>query len=279
MLYKQYDQEALNNQYNNRLQVPGHAVHTETWERLSRQTEKEYFSINNIAYGELSRERLDIYPSSKPESKTLVFIHGGYWRNMDKTLFHFVPKAFHQYNTTTVLVTYPLAPQASIDQAVSSCRKALNWVQENISQFNGDAGALYIAGHSAGGHLAVMMMTEDEKYSTPGIKGVCSVSGLFNLVPIQLSEINETLQMDKAMALQNSPVYLAPLVNCPLLLTVGADETEEYKEQSDELYKNWKEKISIQLLQLKGMNHYSIIEDLLNNDSLLHQKMCELIDI
>jgi len=105
------------------------------------------------------------------------------------------------------------------------------------------------------------------------------MSGLFNLVPIQLSEINETLKMDKAMALQNSPVYLSPLVNCPLLLTVGADETEEYKEQSDELYKNWKEKIPIQLLQLRGMNHYSIIEDLLNNDSLLHKKMCELMDI
>ena len=246
---------------------------------LSRQTEKEYYSVNDIPYGDLSRERLDIYPSSKPQSKTLVFIHGGYWRNMDKGLFHFVAKAFHQYNITTVLVSYPLAPLASIDQAVSSCRKAIDWVHKNITQFNGDTEQMYVAGHSAGGHLAVMMMTQNEKYSTPGIRGVCSMSGLFNLLPIQLSEINETLQMDKAMALQNSPVYLPPFVTCPLLLTVGADETEEYKEQSDELYKSWKEKIPMQLLQLKGMNHYSIIEDLLNNDSLLHQKMCELMDI
>ncbi|HUS01893.1 MAG TPA: hypothetical protein VMY77_09210 [Chitinophagaceae bacterium] len=138
---------------------------------------------------------------------------------------------------------------------------------------------MYIGGHSAGGHLAVMMMTGDKKYSTPGIKGVCAMSGLFNLVPVHLSEINETLQMDKAMALQNSPVYLRPLVNCPLFLAVGADETAEYKEQSDELYKNWKEINSIQLLQLRGMNHYSIIEELLNSDSLLHQKMCELMNI
>ena len=105
------------------------------------------------------------------------------------------------------------------------------------------------------------------------------MSGLFNLVPIQLSEINETLQMDTTMALRNSPVQLLPAVSCPLLLTVGADEAEEYKAQSDELYKSWKEQIPLQLLQLKGLNHYSIIEDLLNTGSLLHQKMCGLINI
>jgi arylformamidase len=279
MFYKHYDEEALNCQYNNRLQVPDYALHTETWERLSRQTEKEYLSISNIAYGELAREQLDIYPSSKPNSKTLVFIHGGYWRNMDKRMFHFVAKAFHQYNVTTILITYPLAPLASIDQVVSSCRKAVNWVQQNISQHNGNPGKMYISGHSAGGHLAAMMMTADEKYFMPGIKGVCSISGLFNLVPIQLSEINETLQMDNAMALRNSPVLLRSAGSCPLLLAVGINETEEYKAQSEELYKKWKEEIPLQLLQLRELNHYSIIEDLLNTDSLLHQKMCELMNI
>jgi arylformamidase len=279
MFYKHYDQQSLNNQYNNRLQVPGHSLHTEIWEKLSRQTEKEYFSIRDIAYGELSRERLDIYPSSKLNAKTLVFIHGGYWRNMDKNIFHFVAKAFHQYEITTVLITYPLAPQASIDEVVASCRKAVKWVRKNISQYNGNAEELYIAGHSAGGHLAVMMMTADEKYSTPNVKGVCSISGLFNLVPIQLSEINETLQMDKTMALRNSPVHIHPAVHCPLLLTVGGNETDEYKAQSNDLYKNWSDCIPIRLLQLKELNHYSIVEDLLNSDSLLHKKICELINI
>lgn len=190
-------------------------------------------------------------------------------------MFHFVAKAFHPYDIATVLITYPLAPEFSIDTIVSSCRKAIGWVKQNISPYNGNAEEIYVAGHSAGGHLAVMMMTEAES----SIKGVCSMSGLFDLFPIQLSEVNETLQMDKEMALQNSPVQLQPAVASPLLLFVGADETEEYKEQNNELYRSWKEKIPVQLKQLPGLNHYSIVDDLLNNDSLLHRSLVELMKL
>lgn len=275
LIYKQYDQAALDRQYNNRLQVPEYATHLERWEQWSKETEQKYTCIKDIAYGELTRERLDIYPSSKPKSKTLIFIHGGYWRTLDKSMFHFVAKAFHPYDIATVLITYPLAPEFSIDTIVSSCRKAIGWVKQNISAYNGNAEEIYVAGHSAGGHLAVMMMTEAES----SIKGVCSMSGLFDLFPIQLSEVNETLQMDRDMALRNSPVQLQPAVASPLLLFVGADETEEYKEQSNELYRSWKEKIPVQLKQLPGLNHYSIVEDLLNNDSLLHRSLVELMKL
>lgn len=278
-IYKRYDQESLNKQYNNRLQVPDHPVHVEMWETMSRQTEKEFPVNKDISYGEQPREKLDIYPSSKTGSKTLIFIHGGYWRNFDKSLFQFIANAFHQYDITIVIITYPLAPAASIDQIVLSCRKAINWVQGNIKKYNGNPEQIYIAGHSAGGHLAVMMMTNDEMFPPFVVKGVCSMSGLFNLIPVQLSDVNETLQMSEAVALRNSPVQLQPAFSCPLLLAVGADETDEYKSQSEELYNNWKEKIPIQLLQLNGLNHYSIVEDLLNPESLLHQKMKEMMGL
>lgn len=278
-IYKQYDQQELNRQYNNRLQVPHHSIHTNRWDIISKQTEEEFTSIQDIAYGELAKQRLDIYPSSKPKSKTLVFIHGGYWRSMDKKSFHFVAKAFHDYDITTVLITYPLAPEFSMSQIVFSCRKAIRWVHENISEYNGDPGQIYLAGHSAGGHLAAMMMTEDAEYPNRFIKGVCTLSGLFNLLPVQLSEVNETLQMDKSMALKNSPVQLQTALHCPLLITVGADETEEYLAQSNELFERWKGFIPAELLVLKTLNHYSIIEDLLNADSTLHKKICGLMGI
>jgi arylformamidase len=279
MIYKQYDQAELNRQYDNRLQVPEHASHVEKWERLSRETRQEYFPVTDIEYGMLSREKLDIYPSPKPGSKTLVFIHGGYWRNMDKSLFHFVAKAFIDYDITIVIITYPLTPEVLIDQVVLSCRKAIRWVYENIMLYNGDPGQICIAGHSAGGHLAAMMMTEDKQVRPVPLKGVCSMSGLFNLIPIRLSEVNETLQMDNATALQNSPVQLEPAVTCSLILSVGGDETVEYLEQSEELYHSWKQKLPVQLLSLKGLNHYSIIEDMLDANSVLHQKMLELMNV
>lgn len=279
IVYKQYNQEALNRQYNNRLQVPDHPIHTEMWQRASEQTEKELAVKKDIQYGNHPRERLDIYPSPVAQSKTLVFIHGGYWRNLDKSLFQFVAKAFHQYNITVVIITYPLAPEVTINQIVLSSRKAVQWVYKNITSYNGNAEQIYVAGHSAGGHLAVMMMTDDKTIPPVPLKGVCSMSGLFNLVPIQLSEINETLQMDRDMALRNSPVYLPPVVHCPLLLAVGGDETSEYKSQGEELYTNWKQFIPVETEELKGLNHFSIVGDLSDNHSLLHQKMKEMMNI
>jgi arylformamidase len=281
-IYKQYDQAALDSQYNNRLHVPDFATHLEKWELLSRQTEKEFTAIKDIAYGYLPLEQLDIYPSQQPSSKTLIFIHGGYWYKMDKASFQFIAKAFKAYGITTVLINYPLVPSVSIDEVSTSCRKAIHWVHQNISKFNGDPNELYIAGHSAGGHLAAMLVATDWKdfnITTSVIKGVCAISGLFNLIPIQLSDINQVLNMDKAVAIRNSPVNLLPAIECPLAIVVGADETAEFLDQSAALYNSWKQSIVTEIVQIPGLNHYSILETMLYPECPLHQVMLRLMKI
>jgi arylformamidase len=285
LVYKEYDQESLNNQYNTRLHVPDFADFFERWEELSREAEQKLPVIKDVPYGNLQRERLDIYPSLRPESKTLVFIHGGYWQTLDKSMFQFIANGFHPYGVTTVLVTYPLAPEASIDQIVVSCRNAMKWLYNNLSKYNESCDQMYVAGHSAGGHLAAMLMATDWKFFDAGLsanvlKGVCAVSGLFNLVPIQLSYLNKVLKMDMETAKSNSPVRLEALNPCPLIVAVGEDETAEFNDQSKEFYSCWKDKgADIQLLQLPGQNHYSIAETIVNPQSLLHRALRELMKI
>ena len=270
-VYKQYDQSALDRQFNNRLQTPGYGIHLENYEVESRKTEKEYTSIKDIPYGPHPRELLDIYPSDKPNSKTLFFIHGGYWRALDKSSFQFVAGAFHSYSVTTVLITYPLAPDAAIGEIVNSCHRALDWVYNNIEQYNGDPDQVYIAGHSAGGHLATMLLVSGNHNRK--IKGVCTLSALFNLIPIKLSELNYTLKMDEATALKNSPVRFHPEYKVPLLIAVGSDETDEFKAQSQELYESWKDNVPVQLMEVKGANHYSIVEYFADKNTHLHLLM------
>lgn len=270
LIYKQYDQAALDRQYNNRLHVPGFASYIERWKSLSRQTEKEFPVAKDIAYGELPREQLDIYPSPQPSSKTLIFIHGGYWQKFDKADFQFITRAFRADNVTTVIINYPLAPAVSIDQVVLSCRKSLQWLYKNIAGHNGDPNQLYVAGHSAGGHLAAMLLTTQWNafnIPTDAIKGVCAVSGIFNLEPIRLSDLNQVLGLDSATALRNSPVLLAPSVQCPLAIVAGADETDEFRDQGQELYSRWKETIPIEKIEVEGANHFSIVETMLDPGS------------
>ena len=274
-VYKQYDQEQLNNQYNVRLHVPDHTAYFERWEKLSRQTEKEHTVLKNISFGTHPEERLDIFPSQKPISKTLVFIHGGYWHLLDKSLFHFIAGHLLRYDITTVLINYPLAPAASIDTIVLSCRKAIRWLHDNITEFNGNPSDLYVLGHSAGGHLALMMLVE----ACAGfLKGVIALSGLFRLEPVMHSYLNDILRMDNAMAIRNSPIFLQQVNLCPILLATGMHETEEFKVQSEELYGCWKPKNkNIELMNVACKNHYSILDAVVEKSSVLHAAIFRLL--
>jgi arylformamidase len=279
IIYKQYNQQELDLQYNNRFHVPDFEKYLNRGESLSRQAEKKYKPVKDLAYGDSPRECLDIFPSPNPGSKTLIFIHGGYWQRLDKSLFHFVADSFINYGITTVLINYLLAPAAKMDRIVLSCRKAVSWVYKNIAQWNGDPDQIYIAGHSAGAHLATMLITNEGNQSKQNfIKGICAISGLYNLIPIQLSNINDAIQMDKEMAIRNSPVFMNPAESCSLLLTVGDEETTEFKDQSSELHNKWKNKIqSVKLETIPGLNHFSIIDSVYETDSVLHQSICKLM--
>jgi arylformamidase len=285
LIYKHYDQESLDTQYNNRLHVPNYADYLNRWQLLSRHTEEKLPVIKDLPYGSLQREKLDVYPALQPRSKTLIFIHGGYWQMLDKSMFHFIANGFHSYGVTTVLLTYPLAPQASMHQILLSCRKAISWLYKNVSAYNGDPHQMYVAGHSAGGHLAAMLIATDWKLFQPALsshvlKGVCTISGLFNLVPIHLSYLNRVLKMDMETAKCNSPLMLEPANLCPLILAVGEAETAEFNDQSNAFYTYCKKKgIDIQLLQLPQQNHYSIAESIVEPQSSIHQALLQLMKI
>ena len=280
-IYKQYNQEQLNLQYNIRLDVPDFETYLEKWETRSRLAEKKFPVIKDIPYGNLPRECLDVFPSGFPGSKTLLFIHGGYWQRFDKSMFHFIAGAFANYGVTTVLMNYPLAPAATMDTIVASCQKALHWLQDNCIKLNGDPNQLFIAGHSAGAHLATMLLAlEKPETSHPAVKGICAISGLFNLIPIQLSNINDVVQMNKEMAIKNSPAFLVPPESGILLLAVGEAETAEFKDQSRELYSNWKNRISsIEMLHVPGLHHLSIVDSIYDSSAALHTEMCKWMNI
>ena len=284
-VYKLYDQASLDSQYNNRRHVPHYADYLNRWERLSRETERKLPVIKDVPYGHLPGERLDVYPSPQPRSKTLIFIHGGYWQMLDKALFHFIAAGFHPYGITTVLLTYPLAPDVSMDGIVLSCRNAIKWLYSNSYAFNGDPHQMYVAGHSAGGHLAAMLIATDWKRCNSGVpenvlKGACFISGLFNLVPIHLSYLNKDLKMDRKTAIRNSPVRLEPSNACPLIVAVGEAETTEFNDQSKEIYACWKDKGSdMQFLQLPELNHYSIVEAIVDPNAALHKAICQLMEV
>jgi len=276
-IYKNYDQAALDSQYNNRARVPEFEQMLHGWERESEALRWQVHFHADIAYGPHPRQILDIFPASQPNAPVQVFIHGGYWRSLDKRLFHFIAGRFtHPHNITYVALNYPLTPQVTMNELVASCRRAMVWLYQSIAAYNGNPDQIYLSGHSAGGHLVAMLMATlwpEIAADLPVnlVKGGCAISGLFNLIPVQLCYVNEDLKLDEVMARRNSPVFLTPTSKSPLVVAVGGAESEEYLAQSQDLVKVWSPQIPITHMTVPQANHFSILDHLVDPAAPLYQ--------
>lgn len=286
IVFRNYDQASLDAQYNLRPLVPNHEVIFERYIRDSQATCDNYPCELDIAYGEQAGERLDVFKAlhtDKP-APVLTFIHGGYWRNKDKSDYRYIAPGFAAMGIHCVVVNYTLAPHASMDEIVRQNRAALVWLWRNIERYGGDPERLFVSGHSAGGHMVGMMMATDwpafSNNSAPAniLKGGTAISGLFDLEPIRLCYLNETLGMSKDEARRNSPIHLSPGSDAPLILALGGDETDEYHRQQNEFEQNWREKgCRIDAVDMPALNHYDVIDHLGMPGSKLFQTIVRQI--
>ena len=149
----------LDLQYNNRARIPEHPQIFDRWARRSAEVRERLSRRLDIRYGDGPNETLDIFPASVADAPVLVFIHGGYWRSLDKSDFSFVAPSFVQRGAAVVIPNYALCPAVTIDQIAMQMAHALAWVHRNIALYGGDPGRIVVAGHSAGGHLAAMLVS------------------------------------------------------------------------------------------------------------------------
>jgi len=240
-VFRSYDRAELDAEYNNRTKVPGAVDILHRWAESGRRVRKDFAVIPHIPYGTHERHRLDCFPAAAPGGPVLIFVHGGYWHTLDKTIAHFLAPTYVRAGVNFVAAGYRLCPEVRVRDAVADVARAVAWVHGNAeTEFGGDSSRIFIAGHSAGGHLAAMMCGPRGPGSRV-IKGGCSISGLHDLEPIRLCYLNERLLLDAEEVRENSPVALAralPL-RAPalphLLLTVGSEEGPEYLRQCDDL--------------------------------------------
>jgi arylformamidase len=274
-IYRHWSREDLDREYNNRARVDDFQAIVDDWNERSRRFRGWAAAHRDLAYGEHPRERLDVFPARKPLAPVQVFFHGGYWQALDKNVFSFVAEGFHKAGFTSVLVNYPLAPDDDMDRIVESCRQSVQWVRRHIHTMHGDPEQLFVSGHSAGGHIVAELMATDWKQAFPGsaavaIRGGISLSGIFDLEPIRLCYLNEVIGMGAEMARRHSPMFMHPVARSPLILAVGARESESYQLQSRELKEIWpSEGCPVTLQVVGGADHFSILEHLVNADSTL----------
>lgn len=267
MRYRGYDQAALDAQYNNRAMVPDHPRHIEAWATTSAAARAAQRDARlDLAYGPGAREKLDFFPAGKGAPLHL-FIHGGYWRALDKSSFSYPAAAFAAHGIAYAALNYPLAPAATMDEIVAGVRRGVAWVVANAASLGVDPACITLSGHSAGGHLVAMAMA-DPALPAGALRGVACLSGLYDLEPIRLSYLNAELKLDAASAARNAPVFATPVQHCPLLLAVGGNESDEYHRQQAGFADAWREHaVAAETMVLEGDDHFTIVNRLGEPDS------------
>lgn len=146
-------------------------------------------TVSNIAYGDGEWQKLDIYPQDKA-SPVVIFIHGGSWRHGRKDQYRFAADAFHRQGYTVVLPDYIKYPdkRAKYPSFAIDGAKAIAWVKKNVASYNGDAENIFLVGHSAGAHTAMMVSTNKQFLNAEGfvpkdLKGVIGIAGPYSFIP------------------------------------------------------------------------------------------------
>lgn len=256
-------------QLNLRSQHPDFQDFLDINERESERLRREYDCLLDQKYGDDPLQSLDIFPSKLDNSPIVIFIHGGYWRALDKRSYSFVAEPFVKNNVTTCVVNYRLIPSVNMPEVVNDIVACIHWIQQRARQFNGNRHEVTIYGHSAGGHLALIsyLLNEDLR---PEIKAICSLSGIFDLAPIKNSYLNQVLQLNAEDVINYSVANKdLSILQCPLLLSVGSGETNFFIEQSKGLYEENKTAAAITYYVYPELNHYQIAHALGKENSPL----------
>ncbi|MCD6302079.1 MAG: alpha/beta hydrolase [Anaerolineae bacterium] len=130
---------------------------------------------------------LDVYgPEDASAAPVLVFVHGGSWSHYSKEDMTPVAALLVPEGYMVVIPNYTLYPDATYDQTANEVAAAVAWTLEHAADYHGDPERIYLAGHSAGGHLAALVFTEARwlaayGHQTDELAGLIGMSGIYDL--------------------------------------------------------------------------------------------------
>ena len=226
--------------YTNMAHIAGGACFPEIWAERAPAYRAAALAAGrarlDLAYGAGERERFDLFLPEGEARGLVVFVHGGYWMDFDKSWWSHLAAGCNGNGFAVAMPSYSLCPTVRIARISAQVAAAVDAAADLV------AGPVHLAGHSAGGHLVTRLLATDSALSDATARrlgNVVSISGLHDLRPLLRTDMNATLHLDAREAAAESPALLAPRPGARLVCWVGGAERAEFRRQNALLANVW----------------------------------------
>ncbi|MGH8641125.1 MAG: alpha/beta hydrolase, partial [Burkholderiales bacterium] len=253
-------------QYNVRAAIPEHPQIFARWKDRSQAARRALPCELDVAYGSGPNETLDIFPARGRCRALLTFIHGGFWRALDKSDFSFIAGPYIERGVTVAVINYALAPAVTVETIVQQMLAAHAWIYHRCERYGTPRSRIYVSGHSAGGHLTAMMLAAawsaySKDLPNDLVKGGLAVSGIYDLEPLLHVSFNSDMRLDAAAVKKLSPIRYRPLRAVPLYTSVGGAESAEFRRQNGLIGATW-DHCFRRDIPMPGFHHLGVVEQL-----------------
>ena len=268
-------------EYNNRARVPEHAEIFARWARAAEdyraQAMQERRAELGLMYGSSLRQFIDLF-SPRPDvtAPLALFIHGGYWRSLDPSMFSHMARGINAHGVAVGVVGYDLCPEVTVAEIIDQIRHACLFLWLRTGR------RMMVYGHSAGGHLAGAMVATDWQALYPKapadlVPAAYSISGVFDLAPLVGLTMAQDLRLDAAEARRVSPLSWPVPEGRLFDAVVGGLESSEFLRQSRSVAETWgKAGMQTRYEAIAGTNHFTVIDALADPQSAMVGRLAEL---
>jgi arylformamidase len=265
-------------EYDNRARVPEHPRIFSRWATDSASYRERLPASRQarISSGPTAREVIDLFGAGLG-APLAVFIHGGWWRNFEPSLFSHLAAGLNAHGIAVAMPGYNLCPQVRIADIVDEMRRALVTLWRRYGQ------RMLVLGHSAGGHLtAVLLATDwpafDDAMPADMVAAGYAISGVYDLAPLVGVSVNQDLRLDIDGAREMSPLLWPAPRGRVLDAVVGARESNEFLRQSRVITDVWgKAGVVTRYEEIAGADHFTVLDPLADPSSAMVARLLTLV--
>ena len=249
----------LDDAYANGAYIPGADAYPPRWAARAEAFRAATRCEIDLPYGTSPREVFDLFHPDRLARGTLVFVHGGYWKAFDKSVWSHLAAGALARGWAVAMPSYDLCPEVRIRDITNQIRAALGVIAGRMP------GPLRLTGHSAGGHLVARMLNPRVRSAwSDRVEAVVPISPLSDLAPLMRTTMNEVLRIDADEARSESPLHQPPPA-VPVTVWVGGAERPAFLDQAKWLARAW----DCGHVVVPERHHFDVIDALEDPDSAL----------